>query len=146
MKNFEEMLSTYIILASFIPVIVYLTDAIGTQSQTLVVRLLALEPTFPLWKYLVREVKVGLVLGTIFAVMLFVAETLGWQQIQPGIVIVIAVFSMVFQAFFATYFSIILAKFKKDPAIASGPLATIISDITTITMYFAIAVVIFELF
>ncbi len=147
MKNFEEMLSTYIILASFIPVIVYLTDAIGTQSQTLVVRLLALEPTFPLWKYLVREVKVGLVLGTIFAVMLFVAETLGWQQIQPGIVIGIAVFfSIVFQAFFATYFSIILAKFKKDPAIASGPLTTIISDITTIAMYFAIAVVIFELF
>jgi magnesium transporter len=145
--NFEDMLSSYIILASFIPVIVYLTDAIGTQSQTLVVRLLALEPSFSIWKYMVREVKVGLVLGTIFATMLFVAEVLGWQQIKLGVVIGTAVFfSMVFQAFFATYFSIILAKLKKDPAIASGPIATIISDITTIVMYFGIAMVILELF
>jgi magnesium transporter len=143
--NFEDILNSYIILASFIPVIVYLTDAIGTQSQTLVVRLLALEPDFPILKYVVREVKIGLVLGTIFAVLLFIAEFLGWQQIRLGIVVGIAVFfSMAFQAFFATYFSITLAKLKKDPAIASGPLATIISDITTIAMYFGVAIVILE--
>ena len=78
--------------------------------------------------------------------MLFFAELLGWQQIKLGIVVGIAVFfSMAFQAFFAAYFSIILAKFKKDPAIASGPLATIISDITTIAMYFGVAIMVLEL-
>lgn|GEM_PF-2947061 len=143
--NFEDMLNSYIILASFIPVIVYLTDAIGTQSQTLVVRLLALEPDFSTLRYIVREVKIGLILGIIFAIMLFIAEFLGWQQIKLGIVVGIAVFfSMAFQAFFATYFSIMLAKLKKDPALASGPLATIISDITTIVMYFSIAIIILE--
>ena len=84
-------------------------------------------------------------MGIIFAIMLFIAEFLGWQQIKLGIVVGIAVFfSMAFQAFFATYFSIMLAKLKKDPALASGPLATIISDITTIVMYFSIAIIILE--
>jgi len=32
-----------------------------------------------------------------------------------------------------------LQKFKKDPAFGSGPLATIITDIVSITVYFSIA-------
>ncbi|HEX9845462.1 MAG TPA: magnesium transporter [Candidatus Nitrosotenuis sp.] len=144
--NFEEILNSYIILASFIPVIVYLTDAVGTQSQTLVIRLLATEPNFPTARYIIREIKIGLFLGAVFAAMLFVAEILGWKQVELGIVIGIAVFfSMVFQAFFSVYFSVTLAKFKKDPAIASGPIVTIISDITTIMVYFAVAIVVLEL-
>lgn len=144
--SFEEILNSYIVLASFIPVIVYLTDAVGTQSQTLVVRLLATEPGFSVFRYLVREVKIGLLLGLIFAVTLFAAEVLGWQQVEVGIVIGMSIFlSISFQAFFSTYLSIFLAKMKKDPAIASGPIATIISDITTIAMYFVIAVVMLEL-
>jgi magnesium transporter len=92
-----------------------------------------------------REIKIGIVLGLIFAIMLFAAEFLGWQQLELGVVISIAVFfSMVFQTFFSTYLSIVLSKLKKDPAIASGPIATIISDVTTIAMYFAIAIVILE--
>jgi magnesium transporter len=143
--NFEDLLNSYIVLASFIPAIVYLTDAVGTQSQTLVVRLLAVEPRFSRMRCMIREIKIGATLGAVFAIMLFVAEILGWQQIKLGAVISAAVFfSMVFQAFFATYFSIILDKFKKDPAVASGPLATIISDITTITVYFGVAMLILE--
>ncbi|MEO9309968.1 MAG: magnesium transporter [Nitrososphaera sp.] len=46
---------------------------------------------------------------------------------------------------FAAYFSIMLVKFKKDPAIASGPLATIISDITTIAMYFGVAIIVLKM-
>ncbi|MEM4253590.1 MAG: magnesium transporter [Candidatus Nitrosotenuis sp.] len=145
--NFEHVLTSYIALASFIPVIVYLTDAIGTQSQTLVVRLLAMEPGFPISKYVLREIKIGIILGFIFAAMLFVAEIVGWQQIKLGIVVGMAVFfSMIFQAFFSTYLSIALSRMKKDPAIASGPIATIISDVTTIAMYFAIAMMILQIF
>ncbi|HWP78445.1 MAG TPA: magnesium transporter [Candidatus Nitrosotenuis sp.] len=143
--NFERLLNSYIVLASFIPVIVYLTDAVGTQSQTLVVRLLAVEPGFSKLRYMIREIKIGVILGAVFAIMLFVAEILGWRQIKLGTIIGVAIFfSMVFQAFFATYFVIMLDKLKKDPAIASGPLATIISDITTIAIYFGVAILILE--
>ncbi|HJU59261.1 MAG TPA: hypothetical protein VJ583_05895 [Nitrososphaeraceae archaeon] len=34
-RGFEDILSSYLALAAFIPMIVYLSDAVGTQSQTL---------------------------------------------------------------------------------------------------------------
>ena len=42
--------------------------------------------------------------------------------------------------FFPTSISIILEKFGIDPATSSGPIATIISDIMTIAMYFGIGI------
>lgn len=140
-SNFESFLNEYIILASFIPVIVYLSDAIGTQSQTLVIRMIALEPNFSLSRYMFREIKIGSFLGLIFAVSLFVAVSFGWGHFDLGIVIGSSIFlSMIFQTFFSTYISIVFDKFGIDPATATGPIATIISDITTVVVYFGIAV------
>jgi magnesium transporter len=145
--NFESFLNEYIVLASFIPVIVYLSDAIGTQSQILVIRMLALEPKFSFQRYLSRELKIGALLGLIFAISLFVAAFLGWGTLDLGIVIGTSIFlSMIFQAFFSTYVSVLLEKFGIDPATASGPIATIISDITTIAMYFGLAVFLLHFF
>ena len=140
-SNFESFLNEYIILASFIPVIVYLSDAIGTQSQTLVIRMIALEPNFSLRRYMLREIKIGSLLGFIFAMSLFVAVSFGWGHFDLGIVIGSSIFlSMIFQTFFSTYVSIIFDKFGIDPATATGPIATIISDITTVVVYFGIAI------
>lgn len=140
-SNFESFLNEYVILAAFIPVIVYLSDAIGTQSQTLVVRMLALEPNFSLRRYMFREITIGAFLGFIFAISLFAAASLGWGKFNLGIVIGLSIFlSMITQAFFSTIISVLFEKFGIDPATSAGPIATIISDIMTISMYFGIAV------
>jgi len=137
--GFDQVLSSYIALAAFIPVMVYLSDAVGTQSQTLIVRMIALEPEFSLRKYMTRELKIGGFLGMIFAILLFVAGTAGWG-LQIGIVAGSAILlSILFQALLATYLSATLARRKIDPALASGPLTTIISDVTSLAMYFGIA-------
>ncbi|NOJ28476.1 MAG: hypothetical protein DA330_10755 [Nitrososphaera sp.] len=143
--SFEGILNSYIVLASFIPAIVYLTDAVGTQSQTLVVRLIATEPKFSHGKYLFREIKIGLVLGGSFSALLFVAGVFGWGSLDLAIIIGSSIFiSMLFQTFFATYVSIMLQRMRSDPATTSGPIATIISDITTIAIYFAIATILLQ--
>lgn len=145
--GFEQVTESYLVLASFIPVMVYLSDAVGTQSQTLIVRMIALEPEFSIQKYLTRELKIGSVLGIIFAVLLFAAASLGWGSLSLGLVIGSAIFfSILFQAFIATFLSTRLSKLNIDPALASGPLTTIISDITSLTMYFAIASVLLGYF
>lgn len=146
-NGFENILSSYFVLASFIPVIIYLSDAIGTQSQTLIVRMIALEPEFSVRRYLAREVKVGGILGIIFASLLFAAASIGWGLSQAGAIIGLSILiSIVFQAVISTYLSILLAKFSVDPAVTSGPLTTIISDITTLTMYFGLASVLLGTF
>ena len=139
-NGFENILSSYFVLASFIPLMIYLSDAIGTQSQTLIVRMIALEPEFSVKRYLAREVKVGGILGIIFASLLFAAASVGWGLSPAGAIIGLSILiSIVFQAVISTFLSISLAKFNVDPAITSGPLTTIISDITTLTMYFGLA-------
>jgi len=144
-SGFEEVLKSYLVLAAFLPVMIYLSDAIGTQSQTLVVRMISMEPKFSLKRYLTREIKIGASLGAIFAILLFIATILGWGPISLGMIIGISMFvSMLTQAFIATYLSIILTKFHVDPAAASGPIATIISDITTVIVYFSMATILLE--
>jgi len=137
--GFEQILNSYLALAAFIPVMVYLSDAVGTQSQTLIVRMIALDPDFSVTRYIARELKIGGILGAVFASLLFVAATVGWG-LDIGVVVGSAIFiSIIFQAFMATYLSVTLARRNIDPALASGPLTTIISDITSIAMFFAIA-------
>jgi magnesium transporter len=81
-SGFEGTLSSYFVLASFIPVMIYLSDAVGTQSQTLIVRMISLEPDFSVRRYLAREVQVGIILGGIFASLLFAAASPGWGPLQ----------------------------------------------------------------
>lgn len=139
-SGFEGILSSYFVLASFIPVMIYLSDAVGTQSQTLIVRMIALEPEFSVKRYIAREIQIGGILGAIFALLLFAAASLGWGALQAGAIIGLSMLvSIVFQSLMSTYLSISLVKLDVDPAVASGPLTTIISDITTLALYFGIA-------
>jgi magnesium transporter len=139
-SGFEGILGTYFVLAAFVPLMIYLSDAVGTQSQTLIVRMIALEQGFSVGRYLAREVRVAAVLGAIFALLMFAAASLGWGPVKAGLAIGVAVLvSIVFQALLSTYLSISLAKSDIDPAVTSGPLTTIISDITTLALYFGIA-------
>jgi magnesium transporter len=139
--GFDSVLSYHLVLAAFIPVMIYLGDAVGTQSQTLVVRMIAIDPSFSIVRYMFRELKVGLTIGVIVASLLFAATMLGWSApVQIGLVIALSIFtSMLFQSLMATYLSIVLSRFKIDPAVTSGPITTIISDISTLAMYFVIA-------
>jgi magnesium transporter len=139
-RGFEDILSSYLTLAAFIPVIVYLSDAVGTQSQTLIVRMIALEPNFSFRNYMSREIKIGSILGITLGVIIFIVVFIGWLSITIGVIIGISIFfSMLFQAFVSTSLSILLTKFRIDPAISSGPITTIMSDITTLVIYFSIA-------
>ncbi|MEW5839729.1 MAG: magnesium transporter, partial [Thermoproteota archaeon] len=144
--GFEHVLSSYLALAAFLPVMVYLSDAVGTQSQTLVVRMIALEPAFSLRRYLAREIEIGSILGATFAALLFMAAILGWGAAGLGLTIAVSMFvSILFQAAVATYLSAFLSRLRIDPAVASGPLTTIISDITSLAIYFATASVLLAL-
>lgn len=144
--GFDEVISSYLVLASFIPVIIYLSDAVGTQSETLIVRMIALKPDFSITKYMLRELRIGGVLGVIFGLLLFIAATVGWGATNLGVSIALSMFiSIILQAFISTYISTLLYRFGVDPGVASGPLTTIISDITSITLYFVVAVALLQL-
>jgi magnesium transporter len=139
-SNFELVLSTLLTLAAFAPVLAYLSDAVGTQSETLAVRSLAIDPKLALRSYLFREFGVACALALICGGMLSAAALIGWQDPILGLIVGLSMFlSIIAAVLISTGFPFIFKKVNVDPAIATGPFATMISDAATITIYFSVA-------
>jgi len=144
---FEETLKSQILLALFLPVIVYITDAVATQTETLIIRGIAIDAKFSLSKYFLREIKVGSLLGLILGVISAVIAALWWKEPLFGIILMITLFFSIFlSVIVAMSIPLILQKLKQDPALGSGPFATILTDILSITVYFIIATFLLNFF
>lgn len=137
---FEDLLSSFIALASFIPVMVYMSDAAGTQSEALIIRSLALDPNLSFKTYLIREIKVGLVLALVSGGLAGIMALITRQNIILGLIIFLSMFlSIMASVIIATWAPLLFKKINFDPAVATGPLATIISDLVTLSIYLGVA-------
>lgn len=139
-SSFEETLENLPALAAFIPVLAYLSDAAGTQSETLSVRTMALDPKISFKKYFSREFIVALILALVCGLLLAFAAAIIWNKPILGLIVGTSMFLSIFAAvFISTSLPFLFKKLRLDPALGSGPIATMISDISTITIYFLIA-------
>ncbi|AIS32014.1 magnesium transporter [Methanobacterium formicicum] len=138
--QFEELLSSFIALASFIPVMVYMSDAAGAQTEALIIRSMALESHLNVRKYLAREVVVAITLAAVSGLFAAFLAYMTRQSLILGVIIFLALFlSIIASVTINTFAPLILKKFNYDPALATGPLATIFSDIATLAIYLAVA-------
>ncbi len=138
--SFEHVLNTLLALAAFAPVLAYLSDAVGTQSETLTVRSIALDPKLSLKSYFVREFAVALSLALVCGLLLSTVAYVGWQDSTLGLIVGLSMFlSIISAVFISTGFPFLFKRADLDPAIASGPFATMISDVATVTIYFTVA-------
>lgn len=144
---FEKPLSTHFALVAFIPLIVYMADAVGTQTQTLIARNLALDTALPFRKYLLKEIKVSLLLGLLLGFILSLVSLVWYQLPYLGVVLGVSLFLTIVAAIFiGSLIPYFLYKFKQDPAIGSGPFATIITDLCSLIIYFSVATILLYLF
>ncbi|MCX7928904.1 MAG: magnesium transporter [Patescibacteria group bacterium] len=137
--QFSEILSKHLVLAFFIPVIVYMNDAVGTQTQTVYVRNATLKK-INLAKSLLSELKIsfaiGLILGTTIGIYTKIYYGDFWLGITVGSSMAIGILS---SAIIGTLIPFFIEKSGRDPAVGSGPFATIVQDITSIVIYFSVA-------
>ena len=140
--GFEEILSENIALAFFLPVIVYMTDAIGTQTETIYVRFLSkYKDNFA--AYILKEIMIGLVFGTIFGLLLFGFAFIWLHAIQIAMTVGITMF---INACIAPVLALLIPEFifkqHSDPALGAGPFTTVIQDLISILIYFTVAAII----
>ena len=136
---FEATLSQELALAFFIPIVVYMSDAIGTQTETLLIRALAIEK-IRLKKYLFREIATGGIIGMVCGLLLGGSVYIFYKNIELAITIGASLFAaMTVAAVIGLITPVLLIKMKKDPAFGSGPLGTILSDIISLIIYFGVA-------
>ena len=142
-SRFENLLNTVIILAGFIPVIVGMGGNVGTQSSTIVVRGLAMKRInlSHTWKILFREMRISLVMGTMYGGIL-AAYTLMFHQEMPLLGVVVGsslLLSMVISATIGSLLPMIFQRLNIDPAVATGPFITTSTDIIGVLIYLLIA-------
>ena len=142
--KYEHMLESIIALAAFIPVIIGMGGNIGTQSSTIVVRGMAtgrIEIGNEI-QVLLKELKVGLMLGSLYGIMLGIFANFRFISTDPmlGLVVGLSICSsMLLAAGVGTFTPLILRKLDIDPAVATGPFVTTSVDILGLLLYFMIA-------
>lgn len=141
---FEHMLQSIIALAAFIPVIIGMGGNIGTQSSTIIVRGMAtgrIEIGSEM-KVLFKEIRVGLILGGLYGLMLGLFAKFRFIDVDPmlGVVVGLSIgCSMLMAVAVGTFIPMFLRKVDIDPAIATGPFVTTSIDIIGVLFYFVIA-------
>jgi len=145
---FEKPLKSHFILASFIPLMVYIADAVGAQTQTIFIRNIIFEEKVKIFSYLLKEIKTGLMISLILSSLLFLISVFLFKaDFLIGLIAGVSLLLTVIMAMLiGTIIPWLLNKFKKDPAIGSGPFATIIRDILTLIIYFVVISLMFKLF
>lgn len=133
---FEKELERHVALAFFIPTVVYLADAIGTQTEALVVRALALKIPIDISEETKTSGAIGLAL---FLFSLFGISIL-WKDMKIAFVVSFAILlASTVAGFVASLLPMFLKRLGSDPAHGSGPLATVLQDIISVLVYFLVA-------
>jgi len=68
---YDVLLENNLVLAAFIPLIVYMSSAVGTQMETYIIRDLAMEQDIPFFQYFVRHSMVVATMGIALSLLLF---------------------------------------------------------------------------
>lgn len=144
MSSFEETLRTRVTVAFFVPGLVYLADAIGTQTEAIVVRGLSLEHG-PIGPLLLRELRTGLLLGLVLGALSALGVLLWLGDVRLALSVGIALSAAGAAATTIGFcFPWALASLGRDPAFGSGPLATVIQDVLSLAVYFGTVSVLFD--
>ncbi|MGD8970220.1 MAG: magnesium transporter, partial [Desulfobacterales bacterium] len=146
--HFESTLKQLVFLAAFIPVIMGMGGNVGTQSSTIVVRGLATDriQLQNMGRVILKEIAIGGILGFVYGLFLGIVAHLGYQMWRLAVVVGAAVvFTMLLATFVGSMLPMMFARFRIDPAVATGPFVTTAIDIMSIFLYFSFAQFLFGL-
>ena len=145
---FKGSLEKMVALAVLMPIVASQGGNAGTQTMTIAVRALATRaiglgdgPRFVL-----REVLVGLMNGVAFALVMGVVAGVWFANFQLGIVMGIAIIvNLVAAGLAGVLIPLTLEKIGADPAVASGPFVTTVTDIVGFFAFLGVATLWFGL-
>ena len=148
--GFEDRISRITALAIFIPLILSSGGNSGSQASTLVIRALTVGEVRlrDWWRVVRRELAAGLSLGAFLGVLglgrILVAASLGIDYQTDSLMLALAVSCslvavVVFGTIVGSMLPFLLRAVGLDPASASAPLISTLSDVTGLLIYFTMA-------
>jgi magnesium transporter len=151
-SRFEPTLTTYAVLAAYMPTVALLAGNSGAQSLAVIIRSMAVGdlPRGRAMRAIRREVAVGFIDGTVMAVTAAILAALtvnafqiGTDTIAPaemGIIVFVAVWiSFLVAGLVGSGIPVVLRRLGQDPALASNIFLTMITDIVGFTSFLVTA-------
>lgn len=139
-KGFEATLLENLILASFIPLVVYMSDAVGTQMEAIIIRSLHIGGRFDILKFLRQQAiivtAVALIIGVVAGLFVSILNDSTSLGLVVGLSLICGILSSLITGSVLPYF---FWKLHNDPAEASGPIATVLQDFISVLVFFLIA-------
>lgn len=135
---FQAQLEKQVLVAFFIPGIVYLADAVGTQTEAVVIR--GLSVGVGIERIVRREIVTGLLIGALIAAVTYPLTLLLWHESAVSAAVSLSLFAACsVAAAVAMVLPWMFSTLGVDPAFGSGPLATVIQDLLSILVYLVVA-------
>lgn len=139
---FDATIEQFVALAVLMPIVASMGGNAGTQSLTVAVRALATKDLTKanMWRVIRRESMVGLANGVVFAVVMGVVSVFWFGSLTIGVLIAGAMMITMMAAGLAgIVIPVALEKFGVDPALASGPFVTTVTDIVGFFAFLGLA-------
>ena len=127
----QDTLRAVISLAVFLPILSDMSGCSGNQAVAVTMRELALGLVRPCnaWKVLRKELAIGLVNGLVLGLLLGSLACLWKGSLALGLVVGAALaLNTIIAVSLGGLIPLLLKKFKQDPALASGPILTTLTD------------------
>ncbi|MBX7096896.1 MAG: magnesium transporter [Myxococcaceae bacterium] len=150
MSYFEDEIARAVVLALFIPLIISSGGNSGSQATSLIIRALAVREIElkDWWRVLLRELRSGLALGVLLAVIGF-ARIMLWPSRDtlygPHYLLIACTVAcsligvVLFGACAGAMLPFALRRLGFDPATASAPFVATLVDVTGLVIYFTVA-------
>lgn len=144
---FEDTISAYVVLVFFLPLLIGSGGNAGSQSATLMVRALATGDVrfSDFGRMLSREIVVAVSLGLTMAVAVSVLGAVRGGAEVALVVALAMTLIVVIGSLVGMTLPFLLQRFRLDPATASAPLVTSITDAAGVLVYFGIATALLNL-
>ncbi len=141
LRAFEKTSQQFAWMILFLPLVLAAGGNVGSQSATLIIRLLAIEQIdrSQNWQILKREFRLGLLLGGGLAVLGF-GSALLFEGIEPATIVGVTVFMVVMLGTVAgAMLPLLFKSVGMDPALMSNPLIAAMVDVFGVITYFSVA-------
>ncbi len=139
-SSYDGLVRRASILAAFISLITGTAGNAGTQALALAVRRIAVGSDKNGLRDFFSEVIAGILVGIATGLSVFIVVALWKQNVVLGFAVGLAMTIAIIVANLAGYLiPVVIDKISFDPAVASGPFITTLSDLTSVLIYFNVA-------
>ena len=163
-SGFEPLFSALPVVVFFQSMVLDMSGNVGTQSLAVTIRGISDNAeSKKIRKQIFKEIRVGFLNGIIMGILAFMVVfsflfikkqavvlsepfNMRYVLMQSGIVAVSLVCAMTVSAATGSIVPVLFKKIHIDPAVASGPLITTISDICGVIVYYGFATILFRAF